>query len=988
MLAALEEDQSEADVLRLALHQAIADLGGLGGFVHLRGPGGSRRLRLTTAAGLPPDISRLWGDIAWDAALAPAVAAQRNTTVWQPADEVPSGYMPPAGTGVVAVPLPGPDLPLGVLSVVTVLPGPQTSARYAFLAALTRWLSDELRRPAAAGQEVRPVWWQDESPSAPGLHQAAFNAVHVGTWDWDIRTGEVVWDEVMLRVLGIEPGSFDGRVESWVALVHPEDLPWVLAGTEQAIHDRGEYGSEYRVCRRDGTTGWVEARGRVVVGEDGEPARMMGTLWDITETRLAMDAAGRALRHMSDGFLAVDAEWRISFVNVRAEQLLGSSHRIVGQTLWDIGEARGSGIEQRCRSAAARRAPVGFEVRWPGDGRWYHVRLVPVPDGQTLYFTDVTERRQRDAERAAEERATAERAARVEELTRALSRAITVDEVVSAVAERVLPPFGATGLLMMSVEGDELHLVGAFGFPEAFRSRLVEVMTTGGSASREVLRTGVPQYFTSVSEYADAHPRTADLPALAQMSAGAVLPLIVSGHAIGCCVLSFDTPRAFGKEERTLLGALGGLIAQALERARLYDAEHARAQALQRGLLPSTLPSVPALTAAARYLPAADEGIQVGGDWYDLIPLSSDRVALVIGDVMGHGVSEAATMGRLRTAVHTLAGLELPPDELLATLNDLVSGFGDDFYATCLYAVYDPAEGTCTMASAGHPPPAVVDPTGTISFPDLPANPPLGAGTPPFETAEFRLSEGSLIVAYTDGLIESSLRDIDTGMDLLAETIGRHLSTASAPRPNGGREPVRPELAEQTEQTKEETDEANDEAEAERLLQLCDSLTSTLIPTHGRADDDAAVLVARTRVLADRDIASWTLPEDPVAAGEARAHVRRQLAEWLLEDLVMTTEIVVSELVGNVIRHARGPIRLRLLRSRTLICEVSDGSLTTPRIRHAGDTDEGGRGLQLVSALCQRWGTRYTSDGKSIWTEQPLLMESHTLGEAALLDVL
>ncbi|MFJ9900888.1 SpoIIE family protein phosphatase [Streptomyces sp. NPDC091280] len=983
MLAALGEDHSESDVLRLALHQAVADLGGLGGFVHVRGPGGSRRLRLTTAAGLPPSISRMWEDIGWDEALPPARAARSLGTVWQPATGIPSGYVPTAATGVVAVPLPSPDLPLGVLSVVTVLPDPPTPAQYAFLTSLAEWLSGVLQRPAAAERETSPIWWRSEAPTDPRLQQA-FNAARVGAWDWDIRTGEVVWDEAMQRVLGIDPESFDGRIESWVALVHPEDRPWVMAGTEQSVRERGGYSSEYRVCRPDGTTGWVEARGRVVLGEDGEPARMTGTLWDTTETRLAMDAAGRALRHMSDAFLAVDAGWRISFVNLRAEQLLGSSQLITGQVLWDIEAVRTSGIEQRCRSAAAQRTPTGFEVPWPGGGRWYHVRLVPVPDGLTLYFTDVTERRQRDAESAAAERAAAERAARMEELTQSLAKAITVDDVVSAVAERVIPPFGATGLLMMSTEDEQMRLVGVVGFPESSRARIAEVMNAGGTASGEVLRTGVPKYFTSREEYAEAHPQSAELAALVGKSAGAVLPLIVSGRAIGACVLSFDTSRVFGKEERTLLSAIGGLIAQALERARLYDAEHARAQALQRGLLPRALPSVPAVTAAARYLPAAGEGIQVGGDWYDLIPLSADRVALVIGDVMGHGLSEAATMGRLRTAVHTLAGLELPPDELFASLNDLVSGFGDEFYATCLYAVYDPTDGTCVMARAGHPPPAIVDSTGTISFPALPANPPLGAGTPPFETAELRLPEGSLIVAYTDGLIESSLRDIDTGMDLLAGAIGRHLSTAWGRRPHGNLKPVQAVQGELAEGAWE----ARDEVEAEQLLHICDSLTSALVPAHGFADDDAAILVVRTRVVPHRNIASWTLPDDPVAASQARGHVRRQLAEWLLEDLVMSTEIIVSELVGNVVRHARGPIRLRLLRSRTLICEVSDGSLTTPRIRHADATDEGGRGLQLVSALCQRWGTRSTSEGKCIWTEQPLHPESHVLNEPALLDVL
>jgi anti-sigma regulatory factor (Ser/Thr protein kinase) len=426
--------------------------------------------------------------------------------------------------------------------------------------------------------------------------------------------------------------------------------------------------------------------------------------------------------------------------------------------------------------------------------------------------------------------------------------------------------------------------------------------------------------------------------------------LIVSGGPIGCLVISFSRPRRFGEEDQALLTALSGLVAQALERARLYDAEHTRSQELQRGLLPLVLPSLPAVTTAARYLPAT-EGLEVGGDWYDVIPLSAERVALVIGDVMGHGLSEAATMGRLRTAVHTLVGLELPPDELLSRLNDLVSDLGDDFYATCLYAVYDPTDQLCTIARAGHPPPALVQPDGTVHFPQLPQNPPLGAATPPFETVELTVPEGSLLVLYTDGLVESAFRDIDSGMASLADTL------ANAQMPDG-RDPG--------------ATVADRDADARHLDQLCTALTSALLPAKEQTSDDTAVLVARTHALTAADVACWELPEDPVAAGQARDHIRHQLTDWQLDDLMWTTELIASELVGNVIRHARGPVRLRLIRSRSLICEVTDGSLTTPHIRRAHETDEGGRGLQLIAALSQRWGTRYTSHGKCIWTEQLL----------------
>jgi Stage II sporulation protein E (SpoIIE) len=350
------------------------------------------------------------------------------------------------------------------------------------------------------------------------------------------------------------------------------------------------------------------------------------------------------------------------------------------------------------------------------------------------------------------------------------------------------------------------------------------------------------------------------------------------------------------------------------------------------------------VTAAARYQ-AARQGADVGGDWYDVIPLSAARVALVIGDVMGHGMAEAATMGRLRTAVRTLSDLELPPDEILGQLNDIVGELDVDTFATCLYGVYDPVTRLLSYASAGHPPAAVARPDGTVTFLAPPPNPPLGVGTPPFDTAEAELPGDSLLALYTDGLVESMDRDISAGMSRLAEQLSQYVNATPAAQ-----------------------------ADPSGLDTLCATLTSALLPTHGALVDDAALLIARTHPLEPQNVAEWPLPEGPKAAGRARTLSRAQLAAWDLadEDLVTTTELLVSELVGNVVRHAAGPMRLRMLRSRVLICEVSDASLTTPHIRHTSATDEGGRGLQVVSALCQRWGTRHTPTGKSIWTEQPL----------------
>lgn len=538
-----------------------------------------------------------------------------------------------------------------------------------------------------------------------------------------------------------------------------------------------------------------------------------------------------------------------------------------------------------------------------------------------------------------------ERTVRMGKLTAALAEAVTSREVVQAVAAHVLPPFGADGLIVWVFESGRQHVVDSRGYTQEFLSLLDGLAVTDYSVTADVFETCTPRFIESAAEYCERYPALKNIPAAAEKNAWAFLPMIASGNAIGMCLVSFTRQRSFTDEERTLLTALSGLVGQSLERARLYDGEHARAQELQRSLLPRTLPRLPAACAAARYLPAG-RGEQVGGDWYDVLPLSGDRVAMVIGDVMGHGIPEAATMGQLRTAVRTLADLDMPPDELLSRLNDLVSDLGEDCYATCLYAVFDPITRICSFSLAGHPPPVVVHPDGTVHRPDLTADPPLGAAEPPFETHQMLLPEESLLVLCTDGLVESATQFVDQGLARLQQVLAQHaVSTFTA---------------------------ADEDDDVRRLDDLCDTVVSALLPDHGRTNDDAALLIAHTRAIDAGDVASWILPEDPRAAGQAREHVRNQLAVWGLDELAITTELLASELVGNVIRHAKGPIRLRLLRSRTLTCEVYDGSLSTPRIRHAAYTDEGGRGLQLVAALSRRWGARYHHDGKCIWTEQDI----------------
>ncbi|MEU1282381.1 SpoIIE family protein phosphatase [Streptomyces sp. NPDC005805] len=419
------------------------------------------------------------------------------------------------------------------------------------------------------------------------------------------------------------------------------------------------------------------------------------------------------------------------------------------------------------------------------------------------------------------------------------------------------------------------------------------------------------------------------------------VPLRARGQLLGIVEFWRSEQDPFEPDDLSPAEELAARAAVCIDNARRYTREHTTAVTLQRSLLPGTFPELSALEVGHRYLPAQ---AGVGGDWYDVIPLPGARVALVVGDVVGHGLHAAATMGRLRTAVHNFAALDLPPDELLAHLDDLVTRIDLDAAAegnpetvtgaTCLYAVYDPVSGRCVLARAGHPGPALVPPDGAVTFPEIPVAPPLGVGGGlPVETGELRLAPGSRLVLYTDGLVEARGRDIDVGLGMLRDALA---DTAGA-----------------------------------SLEDTCGTVLDAMLRTG--SSDDVALLIARTRLLDPDQVAEWEVPDDPAAVPRIRAEAARRLAEWGLDEVAFTTELIVSELVTNAIRYGRGPIGLRLLRDRdSLICEVADGTSTSPHLRRAAFTDEGGRGLFLVAQLSRRWGTRYTDRGKIIWAEQAL----------------
>ncbi|MFJ8431759.1 SpoIIE family protein phosphatase [Kitasatospora sp. NPDC094019] len=410
-----------------------------------------------------------------------------------------------------------------------------------------------------------------------------------------------------------------------------------------------------------------------------------------------------------------------------------------------------------------------------------------------------------------------------------------------------------------------------------------------------------------------------------------VVPLSARGTVLGILkLLRLPDRDPFDESDAATLKELAARAALSLDNARLHRAESRVATTLQRSMIPTRPPQIPGVQIAHRYLPG-DSRAEVGGDWFDAIQLPGSRVALVVGDVMGHGLHSAAAMGRFRTAMQTLAALDLPPGQLLRHLDNLAHKLGDDHLATCLYAVYDPINRTCELASAGHVPPVLVHPDGTGELLEIPAGAPIGVGGVPFVAKTIDVSDGSMLVLCTDGLVEVRGGDIGAG---LAALCGNLIDPRQSPE------------------------------------EACDVVLDRLHSDDRK--DDVALLVARFDGVAPSEVATWDLTVDQREVGRARALVREQLAAWHLESIGDTVVLLVSELVTNAVRVARDRVQLQLIRVDKLLVEVSDDNHNLPSLEPAEQLGETGRGLTLVTKLAERWGTARKAVGKVVWFELPL----------------
>ncbi|MGV9315030.1 SpoIIE family protein phosphatase [Streptomyces sp. NPDC003691] len=476
--------------------------------------------------------------------------------------------------------------------------------------------------------------------------------------------------------------------------------------------------------------------------------------------------------------------------------------------------------------------------------------------------------------------------------------------------------FGGTGLLPVIDQHNELT-------PAAEQCEV-----RSGGALSEVLR-GVRPVFGDSAAARAALPELLGADRTVPNGHRAILaPLRGRRRVIGAAVFLRRPDRpAFEPNDLLVAAQLATHTALGIDKAVLYGREAYIADELQRTMLPDSLPQPTGVKLASRYLPAA-ETARVGGDWYDAIPLPGSRVALVVGDVMG----------QLRTTAQTLAGLDLPPQEVLHHLDEQAQRLGTDRMATCMYAVYDPVSHRITIANAGHPPPILLHLGGRAEVLRVPSGAPIGVGGVDFEAVELDAPAGATLLLYTDGLVESRLRDVWTGIEQLRERLH---ATSQLTGPD----------------------------HAPPLEALCDDVLDMLGP--GDRDDDIALLAARFDGIAPSDVAYWFLEPEDAAPGRARRLARRALSRWGLEDLSDAVELLVSEVVTNAVRYAERPVTLRLLRTDVLRCEVGDDSPQLPRQRKARDTDEGGRGLFLVNRLARRWGATRLSSGKVVWFELP-----------------
>ncbi|MEG3627725.1 SpoIIE family protein phosphatase [Streptomyces poriticola] len=818
-----------------AATEAVGTAGGHAGGVYLRS-GSPGLLRLSALAGLPGPLFRPWWELHVDRPFPAADAFRLGVRVILPNPTETMRRYPqfaaglPFPFGSLYVPVAGPDTMFGVLTVLRPATA-DTAEVLKHLDGLTRIAGDlAMALQGLEDSTATPVTWDDE-PLSVRPPAARRPAQHAGSFAWEPAGGTLTVDEPLRALLAL-PGP--GQAASLGALMDalaPGDGHRVAAALRQTAAGRPPP-LPLPVRTADGALRLVELWKPYAAPPGTGPVRGM-----VRDPGLG-PVADAAADLLPDGVFCLDRLGVIVYANPRAAQLLGRPRaRLVGHGLWEaVPWLNQTECEDHLRAALLSPDPVHFHVRRPPDGSrsttpqlyegdWLAVSVHPGPDILTGTVRPANRVADASAAGAAGFGAPPQASAsgdvppvvastaplyRPIVLAVALTEAVTPRQVSEVVVRELLPAFGGRRLALYLLQDRHLHLAWETGFPPGFLAPFEGIGLDARLPGVETLTSGRPLFFDSMQALAAAYP---GIPLDATQGARAFLPLISSGRPVGSCILGFDRPRSFSTEERTVLTALAGLIGQAMEKARRYETETELARGLQRALLPRRLSAHPLMETAGRYLPGT-QGMDVGGDWYDVVA-SGDGMALVIGDVQGHGVQAAATMGQLRSAVRAFALGDRSPDEVLNGTNHLLIDLDVGLFASCCYLRLDPVTGLARAARAGHPPPLVRHPDGRAQVLDLPGGVVLGVDPQArYPLTEFRLAPGALLALYTDGLVERPGTDIDAGISALRVA----LSKAGAP---------------------------TERPTARRLAVTADRLTAGARHAVDRPDDIALLLAAR-----------------------------------------------------------------------------------------------------------------------------------------------
>ncbi|MFI6156283.1 SpoIIE family protein phosphatase [Kitasatospora sp. NPDC051170] len=750
-----------------AVRRALGRTGAYGAMVYLRSRD-RRSLVLRTIAGVPLSIMSPFRRIAAAGPLPVAVCFRTGRAVTVTDTEDAMRRFPQLAVGLpydyatACVPVAARGERFGVLSVLWPASDEGVPARARRrLAAVAGRLAAGLAELEASGAGAEAP----EDAAVVELPPATAPTTRVGLFDWDVATGALAADARFRDIFGFAPGEFDGTVSALNARIAPGDLAGFRAAARTALAEGEVLAARVRVLGHDGHPYPVELWARVpAVVSDGR-THLVGAVLDVR----TLTAAAAAVERLSEGVFSLDPDGRISYANRGTEPLLGVRREdLVGRHPWDaLPWLADPFYENRYRAALLSQRPTVFLAARPPQG-WLAFSLYPDAHGVTgrVIAAEPPGDLPEAAPAPPPARAALGGTHHLLQLASALTEAVTVRDVCRAVADQILPAFGGQELALYGVRAGELHLISQSGYPEGFLDGFEGTPVGARVPGAETLSTGAPIFFESVRELAAAYPGLA----LDEMGAWAFLPLIASGHPVGSCILGFDRPRAFTTEDRGLLTALGGFIAQALERARLYDAEFALARGLQQALLPHRLPEVPGVRITARYLPGT-QGMEIGGDWYDALTTNGD-LTLVIGDVEGHSVAAAAAMGQLRSAVRAFASGGEPLDEVLARTNRLLLDLDPGLLASCCLARLTPARRTLRLARAGHLPPVLRHADGHAEVLDVPGGPLLGVDEgAAYPVRELRLPGAALLALYTDGLVEEPGAAIDEGVERMRAAV-------------------------------------------------------------------------------------------------------------------------------------------------------------------------------------------------------------------------